>query len=436
MAWVFYNPIEKRLKGYDNRNWDKVALLLRWLPPTQVLIMILYRSQAIISRNMSHNEIARYLGVGNFSSQDFKLLFTGDGGIEIMAFLALTFAIISDKLPSLKDVRKELKTAFRNRIMLFSALFLLTSSAFLFPEDAYSKYDLLPTQPVGDVPEWSAFIIVGLIFGLVMFNGELFAITTLFLSGKTFDKLSIRAQSKVLLLSVFSLIFLASQFDFNKTGVQQLIEGDLALPLTLLIHLGFCFAFILQPSVRFDAELNHGENRSAGILILSAAFGLITIVLTSLHLNALEVFGTHLGPYTFGMWIATVTITATMVVQFLPTLGFDAAPRPEMWWMKMTFVFAPIFISMFTPFALYLIPAIWIALPWSSLAPWVIEKDSPSPSRSFVLIPFLITTVACSIVPFLSSKPLFAALTIGWIPGAIASIGLMLHVRNIQATEK
>ena len=51
---------------------------------------------------------------------------------------------------------------------------------------------------------------------------------------------------------------------------------------------------------------------------------------------------------------------------------------------------APVLLCMFTPFALYLIPAIWIALPFSSLTPWVIEKDCTTPSKSFVLIPLLL----------------------------------------------
>ena len=435
LAWIFYSPLEKRLLGYDSGGWKKVTLLLRWLPPAQVLIMIFFRVQAIATRDASHNEITRYLGKGSSSIDDFKLLLTGDGGIEIMVLIALIFAIMSHKLPSLKHVREELQIAFRNRMMMFSAFFLLTSSALFFPEDAYARSEPLPIQTIGEIPEWSSFIPVGLIFALLMFNGELFAVTSLFLSGDVFNKISRRAKAKVFTLCILSLLFLSARFDLGKSGIHQFIEGDYALPLVLLVHIGICFGLILQPSVRFDSELNHGENRSFGILVLSAVFGLITLVLTPMHLDALGVFGPDLGPYTFGVWIAAITFASTMLVQYLPTLGFDAAPRPELWWMKMILTFAPVLLSMFTSFALYLIPAIWIALPFSSLTPWVIEKDCTTPSKSFVLAPFIVAIIATSIVPFFSPEPFLGALMLGWIPGGIVTIGLSLHIREISAAE-
>ena len=72
LAWIFYSPLERRLLGYDSGGWKKAALLLRWLPPAQVLIMIFFRIQAIATRDTSHNEITRYLGQG--SSSRFQTL--------------------------------------------------------------------------------------------------------------------------------------------------------------------------------------------------------------------------------------------------------------------------------------------------------------------------------------------------------------------------
>ena len=164
-------------------------------------------------------------------------------------------------------------------------------------------------------------------------------------------------------------------------------------------------------------------------MILAATMALFVLVLTPLHLDEIGVFGTGLGPYVYGFWVAAVAVSVMMMVQVLPALGFDAAPRPEIWWMKMTLMFSPIILCMFTPFALFLIPAIWLALPWSSLTPWFIERDVPSPSASFVLYPILFITAMCAILPFSSDEPFLTSLWFGWIPAAMATIGLTLHIK-------
>ena len=160
------------------------------------------------------------------------------------------------------------------------------------------------------------------------------------------------------------------------------------------------------------------------------------LLLTLLHMNQLTEFGSDLGPSTYGIWMSSVAISSMMLVQFMPALGFDAAPRPEIWWMKMTLLYAPVIMSMFTSYAVLLIPAIWVVLPLSSVASWLIEKDVASPSYSFVLYPLLAATLAASALPFGWNIPFLAALWVGWIPGAIAAIGLTLHVRTqLKSTE-
>jgi len=166
------------------------------------------------------------------------------------------------------------------------------------------------------------------------------------------------------------------------------------------------------------------------MLMLAGGMAMLILVLTPIHLAEIGIFGPELGPYVYGVWMAAVTVSAMMLVQFLPTLGFDAAPRPEIWWMKMTLVFSPTIMSFFTPFAIFLIPAIWLVLPWSTLTPWFIERDVHTPSFSFVLSPIILMTILCALVPFSSNEPFLAALWFGWIPGVMASVGVSLHIKQ------
>ena len=429
-AWIWMSSIEKYADKKGTPVWKYVVLAVRWLPPIQLAVAVLFRFKAIYARDTSHLEVTKHLGSGSFASTDLKLMFTGDGGIEMVMLIVFLFAVLSEHLPSISSTRLDLRQKFRNRLMMFTASFALASTTLFFPEQAYSEPAAFPTGPIGPVPEWMSFAPAVLIGGLLMFGGELFAATTLFLAGPNFQKLAGRARLKVLLLSVSALFYLTTVIDFETDWFGQLHEQSLVLPLVLSIHLGVCFAIVLQPAVRSDAELNHGEGRSLSMMVLAVVMALIVLLLTLLHVNQLTVFGNGLGPYTYGIWMSSVAISSMMLVQFMPALGFDAAPRPEIWWMKMTLLYAPIIMSMFTPYAVLLIPAIWVVLPLSSVASWFIEKDVISPSRSFVLYPLLAATLAASALPFGWDTPFLAALWIGWIPGAIAAIGLTLHVRT------
>jgi hypothetical protein len=429
-AWIFYEAIEKYAKKKNTSFWLGAILAIRWLPPVQLLLMLIVRLIALIQRDLTHIEIAQYMGPGDFSLSDLKLIMTGDGGFESVVLVILLFALLSERLPSIANARSDLRQDFRNRMMMFTGLVLLLFSTTLFPETSYYSANTLPLNPIGTIPSWDTLAPVLLFTGLTMFGGELFAVSTLFFAGENFQTLARRARNKVLILALTTIVWLSLTLDIQDGWLQKVPEIGLLLPLTLMLHLGVCLAIVIQPAVRIESELNHGEGRSWAMMILAATMALFVLVLTPFHLDEIGVFGTGLGPYVYGFWVAAVAVSVMMLVQFLPALGFDAAPRPEIWWMKMTLVFSPIILCMFTPFALFLIPAIWLALPWSSLTPWFIERDVPSPSASFVLYPVLFITAMCAILPFSSDEPFLTSLWFGWIPGAMATIGLTLHIKH------
>ena len=429
-AWVFYEAVEKYGNQKNTSFWMKAVWGIRWLPPVQLVFMLILRLISLIQRDLSHIEVAQYLGPGDFATRDLKLMLTGSGGVEIIVLVLFVFALFSERLPSLANARSDLRQSFRNRLMMFSGLVILLSSTVLFPESAYYVTSPLPASPIGVIPSWQTLVPLLLFAGLTMFGGELFAVSSLFFAGGNFQTLARRARYKVLLLAFITVVWLSTSLDLDEDWLLKVPELGLVLLLIILLHMSVCLAIIIQPAVQIESELNHGDGRSWGMLVLAAVMALFVLILTPLHLDKIGVFGSGLGPYAYGIWVATIAVSGMMLVQFLPALGFDAAPRPEIWWMKMTLVFSPIILCMFTPFAIFLIPAIWLALPWSSLAPWFIERDVPSPSASFVLYPILFITVMCAILPFSWDKPFLASIWFGWIPGAMASFGLTIHIKQ------
>ncbi len=430
LAWIFYEAIESFLRSKNSTFGPKGLAALRWLPAIQLTIMLLNRCIAVVQRDLAHLEVSQYLGPGEFETLDLKLIVVGGGGVELICLGIVLFVLFSERLPSLSKVQLELRGKFRNRMMLFCGFMLLSASTLLFPEEGYYNPSSYPVEPIGAIPSWSVQIPLVLLGFLVMFGGELFAISTLFLAGDNFQKIARRARFKVTILALCTIFWLSGHLEHEQNWIQEIPDSGLLLPLVLLLHITVSLAVCIQPAVRIDSELNHGEGRSRGMLMLAGGMAMLILVLTPIHLAEIGIFGHELGPYVFGVWMAAVTVSAMMLVQFLPTLGFDAAPRPEIWWMKMTLVFSPTIMSFFTPFAIFLIPAIWLVLPWSTLTPWFIERDVHTPSFSFVLSPIILMTILCALVPFSSNEPFLAALWFGWIPGVMASVGVSLHIKQ------
>ena len=433
-AWIWFGSIERFAMRKGTSFWKNVVKGIGWFPPLLLAIMVFSRFSALYTHDKTHIEIAKYLSTESFSTSDLKLLFTGDGGIEVVMLCALLFARSSEHLPSLSSARSDLRQNFRNRVMMFVASFALAFSTLFFPEQAYTAPLGLPMQPIAPIPGWENFVPLALLGGLLMFGGELFAVSTLFLAGPHFQKLASRARLKVVVLGLASITYLTFGMELEAEWLYQLHEQSMTLPLVLALHLGVCFAIVHQPAVRTDAELNHGEGRSLSILVLGIIMAVGVVSLTALHFNQIDTFGTDLGPTAYSIWISSIAISSFMMVQFLPALGFDAAPRPELWWMKTTLMYTPVILCMFTPFAVLLVPAVWIVLPWSSIVSWFIERDVTAPSKSFVLYPMVVSTLGTAALPFAWDVPFVIALWAGWIPGAIASIGLRLHLRSLRSS--
>ena len=78
------------------------------------LYLVIYRSRAIMNRDLAETEVAKRLGQTEASLADLQLLFTGDGLGEIALLFLLTFSVWTRYLPSLKDSSNELKVMISN----------------------------------------------------------------------------------------------------------------------------------------------------------------------------------------------------------------------------------------------------------------------------------------------------------------------------------
>lgn len=426
-TWLAFASIEKRANEGENSVSKFVVPVLRWGPPIMLGWLFLHRLIAIFSLDKSHMEVLQYLPSEAGMGDQFTLLLAGQGGIELATCAAAIFAVCSPRLPSVQAMSTEASAAVQHRMMMFCALCILMGVGVLFPEHAYIASSPLPQQNIGSAPAISNALLP-LLFGLmVMFGGELFAVSSVYTIEADFSALAKKATLKCVLLIMATLAWLTSGPDAWIAWQQDSTDSNAALALLMVMHATVVLTAVLQPSRRIESRLAHGERRSVALLAMFASVGLIMLISACTLLNNSSNFATTAGANLFGLWLTSSVLGAMLLVQFMPTLGFDAAPRPETWWLRMMGLLIPMVAIAITPFGIYLLPGVWLALAWSMVIPWIAEADVATPSVAFVTAPLFGATVVALALPFMASQVFLAAMFLATPALIVAVAGMLIH---------
>ena len=119
----------------------------------------------------------------------------------------------------------------------------------------------------------------------------------------------------------------------------------------------------------------------------------------------------------------------------LPNFGFDGASRPELWWLRMSLIFAPSIIFMITPFAVFLLPASWILLAISMIQPWYLETDVKSPSFFTTLFPLIGLIFGTLVFSFSTDWPIMSFIVVGWLLVLFSSKSIEFHIKQLKTVE-
>ena len=364
-----------------------------------------------MNRDMAETEVAKRLGHTEATLTDLQLLFTGDGLGEIALLCLLSFSLWTRYLPSLKGSSNELKVMISNRVMIYVATCALLSFWVFFPESNYYSTDSLPLEPTmsaaGDYK--LLMVIIGIL--IIAFSGELFAVSTFHYSDAGIKTLQFRASLKMYVVCAIMLLgFYSSEF----FTIDWVIDNQFDKVKMALIFLsqGLVLTFICAPSQQFDDALKVGEGRSRSFAIMATCAILLIILVTSLLLKTSTIFDEGNRYLHEAFWLAASVMILISMTQILPRYGFDAASRPEYWWLRMMLVFAPAVILIFNSLAIFLIPSLWIVACLSIILPSTIERDVISPNlQQSILLFGLIVVLSAGLI--LSANPVSNFLLFG-----------------------
>jgi hypothetical protein len=382
--------------------------------------LMIARARAIIERDVNHVEVANRLQGTNNDFSYLKLLISGDGVGEFALLFLLIFALWTINLPSMKQSPLTVRKAVQSRVMLYVAACTLLTFWIFFPESNYYAPESLPLQSTMSADGDYSILMVIVATLMVAFSGELFAIASIHNLDEHFIVLQRRALVKVYVVSGLLMfgLYQGNYLDTNwisQPGNEKIVATIILLSQTLIL------AFICIPSKRSDNLLRVGEGRTNSFAIMSILTLVILILVTSIVLRQTSELDSGNRFIEESLWLTASFTIMVSFTQLLPRYGFDAAARPEYWWLRITLLFSPAFIFWFNSLAIFIIPGLWLAASSSILIPNIVEKDTKTQSRLglVILIASMITII---FITSMTENMLSNLLLFGSVPMIISNV--------------
>ena len=418
--WLIANRVDQYCQRFSPMVAKRLISSYRIIPILMVAWLMIARARAILERDVNHAEVANRLQGTNNDFSYLKLLISGDGVGEFALLFLLIFALWTINLPSMKHAPISVRKAVQSRVMLYvSACTLLTFWIF-FPESNYYAPESLPLQSTMSADGDYNILMVVIASLMIAFSGELFAIASIHNLDEHFIVLQRRALVKVYAVSGLLLIGLyhGNYLDTNwisQPGNEKIIATIIFLSQTLIL------AFICVPSKRSDNLLRVGEGRTNSFAIMSILSLLILILVSSMVLRQTSELDSGNRFIEESLWLTASFAIMVSFTQLLPRYGFDAAARPEYWWLRVTLIFSPALIFWFNSLAIFIIPGLWLVASLSILVPNIVEKDAKTPSQLGVIV-LIVSTIAIIFITSLTENMLSNMLLFGSISMIISNI--------------
>ena len=316
--WLTAPQIGPRL---EQRPW--LAKVYAWVPPGLMTVMLLWRTRAIITLDMSHNEVVMSLTADAGILARLNLLFTGYGALEGALLALLLFALLFLRLPSLKGASEETKSYLLYRMMAHNAAWTLLGLVLLFPSRPMHKWKpfLLSHRPEQG---WVVFGCVALFTLLVMMSVEIFVASSHLASNNESQLLFHRAVMKTSLALVPAWWLLMAQEAFVQVGERPgpTENACCSADSTYASMMVFFHASVTHTEANHQHQ--HPTRTLAVGLVIVAVIGTLLAEWTTLRKR---VQSSDVALFTGWRMMAFMLLLGGLLM-LLPAIGYDAAHRP------------------------------------------------------------------------------------------------------------
>ena len=369
LSWLLALNIEDAL---ESRPW--VRRWYRVLPPAMVLGLLVVRTVAILTLDMSHNEVSLHLTASSTMGERWQLLFNGEGAWEGGILALLLFGLFVGHLPSLKDAHPSTKTFVQRRMMVHNGFWALLLMLLLFSSDVHGAMSVIPEAPTQPLPSWSSFGAVLVFTLLLMMAGELLVSS----SHQVLNNDTRLLYDRALLKSYF--VGAVAWWVMSATGVfegswwaRPQHHADQHAAMLVLVYCSL-MALFHAPLTQTEGRLSHHTKQSTTLAWSLGLMWLTMTLATWVMTEGVDGAGEGWVAFVKGWRWATSAMLIGGLLMLLPTVGFDGAHRPEAWWFRMGILASVAVGPIVEPQAWLLVPGCLLGAGAVLVLPWLMES--------------------------------------------------------------
>ena len=362
-----------------------LALLYKWGPSAMVLGLLLYRANAIFSLDSSHVEVATILTPNATFAEQIQLIFTGQGAIEGAFLCLMLFSLLSPKLPSLRGIEMGHRQAIQQGLMRHTGWWMLLCVILVFPDARYVEPASFPSSSTVSLPSWWNLAAIICFSLLLIMSGEIVASTSLLTTNDSTLLLFRRAVLKLVILLPFAVYFMTQSSVFSDLWWSRpLQDSNHTVALMILVY-SLLICFVHAPAAWLESSLGQGGGQST---TMAWGYGIViafSFFITIRSVSYVDLFGDGSQTVLVSLRLASFVALASALSMLMPTLGYDSAHRPELWWLRFTLFLIIPAGSLFSVSFWLLIPAVFASGVLTLNIPWLLENHPFETYRKVIL---------------------------------------------------
>ena len=384
LAWTGAFHIDPMLR---DRPW--LRRLYWWLPPVLVAGLLLNRAISLLSLDPAHNEVALMLSDTSGISERLQVLFTGHGAIEGALLALLLFALGAHRLPSLRQTSDSTKAFVRVRLMVHNGFWVLLLMLLLLSMDAHTSLETLPSDPTVTIASWMKLGWVVLFTVLILMSGELIASTSHMALNHETSLLFQRATLKIsLALPLCWWAVLQTEVftdDWWSRPSQRSLDHAALVVVAYSTLVGWSYAPLTRTEGRFSHHVHNSTTLALGLVVMACVLfaGARDVALQ------IPVVGDGWVSASVAWRLTATTMLVGGVLMLLPSVGYDAAHRPESWWFRVGVLLTLSVGSAISSFVWILLPSLLLASSILLLLPWLVEVTHLGPPLRWSIVGFI-----------------------------------------------
>ena len=347
--------------------------LYRWLPPVLVAGLLLNRAASLLSLDSSHNEVALTLSDTSSVGERVQVLFTGYGAVEGALMALLLFSLWSHRLPSLGQASEATKQFVQVRLMVHNACWVLLLMLLLLSTDAHASLESLPSESTMRPASWMNLGWVMLFTLLIMMSGELISSTShMALNHET----TLLYQRATLKLSVALPLCWWGVFQtevFTDDWWSRPSQFSLHHAALVVVASSTVVGWSHGPLTRTEGRFSHHVHNSTTLGLGLGVTALVLLVGVWDVAQLVPVVGDGWVPASVAWRLTAMTMLVGGVLMLLPSVGYDAAHRPESWWFRVGLLVTLCVGSVVSSSMWMLLPSLLVACASLLLLPWLAE---------------------------------------------------------------